>query len=142
MKISLKTPYGLSALAALARHPSGCSVHALAQKEHLPEDYLEKILQHLKQSGFVVSQKGIRGGYALAKSPRAITSWDILWTLDGSFKKTPRPAFSGTLSPCPVLTHCQTKSVWEHLESAMKNTLSRVTLADLVPQEPCSEQHR
>lgn len=142
MKISRKASYGLRALAALARHPGGCSAHILAREERLPEDYLEKILQHLKRGGFVASQKGVRGGYTLAKSPRTITSWDILETLDDGFKEMARPAFSGTLSPCPVLTHCQTKNVWEHLESAVKNTLSRITLADLVPQETHVKQPR
>lgn len=142
MKISRKASYGLSALVALARHPEGCSVHALAQEERLPEDYLEKILQHLKRGGFVVSEKGARGGYALAKSPHSITSWDILETLDGGFEETGHPAFSGTLSPCPVMTHCQTKSVWEQLESTVKNTLSRVTIADLVPHEARASQYR
>ena len=141
MKISRKASYGLSALAALARHPGGCSVRSLAQEEHLPEDYLEKILQHLKRGGFVVSEKGVRGGYMLAKPPHTITSWDIIEILDGGFKEAVRPAFSGILSPCPVLTHCQTKSVWEQLESAMKNTLSRVTLADLVPQDAHMKHH-
>ena len=142
MKISRKASYGLSALAALARHPRGCSVRVLAQEERLPEDYLEKILQQLKRSGFVVSEKGTHGGYTLAKPPQTITSWDILETLDGGFKEAKRPAFPGILSPCPVLTHCQTKNVWQQLESAMKNTLSRVTLADLVPQETRPKQVR
>lgn len=140
MRISRKASYGLNALAALARHPRGCSVHILAQEERLPEDYLEKILQHLKRGGFVVSEKGAHGGYALAKPPQTITSWDIIETLDGGFKETARPAFPGTLSPCPVMTYCQTKNVWEQLGSAIKNTLSRVTLADLVPQEARAEQ--
>lgn len=137
MKVSQKAAYGLRALAALARTSGhdGLSVRTIAREEHLPEDYLEKILQQLKRAGFVVSEKGARGGYTLSKSPKDITSWDILETLDGGFKEASRSTFSGTLSPCPVLSHCQTKNVWEQLESAIKNTLSRVTLADLVPKE-------
>lgn len=135
MKVSQRASYGLRALVALARHPNGCSAHILAQEEHIPEDYLEKILQHLKRSGFVASEKGVRGGYMLAKTPSEITSWDILETLDGGFKEATHPPFSGTLAPCPVMTHCQTKNVWEQLEGTIKNTLSKVTLADLVPKE-------
>lgn len=137
MKVSQKASYGLRALAALAQCPEGhgLSAHVLAQEEHIPEDYLEKILQHLKRSGFVASEKGVRGGYMLAKAPSEITSWDILETLDGGFKEATHPPFSGTLAPCPVMTHCQTKNVWEQLEGVIKNTLSKVTLADLVPKE-------
>ncbi len=135
MKVSQKASYGFRALAGLARHSSGCSAHVLAQEEHIPEDYLEKILQHLKRSGFVVSEKGVHGGYTLATAPENITSWDVIEALDGGFTEATRASFSGTLAPCPVMTHCQTKNVWEQLEGVIKNTLSKVTLANLVPKE-------
>lgn len=139
MKVSRKAVYGFRALARLSALPGGCgmSVHTLAQEECLPEEYLEKILQHLKRDGFVVSEKGARGGYALAKDPEAITSWDIIESLDGGFRETPHPAFPGfsTHSPeCPILTHCQTKNVWEQLEDIVRKTLSKITLADLGKQ--------
>ncbi len=135
MKVSHKASYGLRALAGLSRHSASISAHILAREEHIPEDYLEKILQHLKRSGFVISEKGVRGGYALAKPPERITSWEVIESLDGGFQTSSRPVFSGTLSPCPILSHCATKNVWEQLESVIKNTLSKVTLADLVPKE-------
>lgn len=142
MKVSQKAIYGLRALAALAQASSsnghGLSARALAREECLPEDYLEKILQHLKKNGFVKAEKGVNGGYSLAKAPEAITSWNIIETLDGGFKETPHPDFPGfsqTSSTCPIMTHCQTKNVWEQLESVIKNTLSQVTLADLAPKE-------
>lgn len=137
MKVSQKASYGLRALTALARTfgHDGISVHTIAREEHLPEDYLEKILQQLKRAGFVVSEKGAHGGYALSRSPEHITSWDILETLDGGFREATRPAFAGTLAPCPILSHCHTKNVWEQLEGAIKNTLSKITLADLMPKE-------
>lgn len=137
MKVSTKASYGLRALAGIARYPEGISAHALAEEERLPEDYLEKILQHLKRAGFVVSQKGVRGGYALAKPPETITSWSVIETLDGGFKETPHPTFPGfsKQSPaCPIMTHCQTKNVWKQLEDIVRNTLSKITLADLGKQ--------
>ncbi len=132
MKVSQKASYGLRALVALARHSNGCSARILAEEERIPEDYLEKILQHLKRGGFVVSEKGVRGGYALAKAPDEITSWEVIETLDGGFKEAKHPTFPGALSPCPILTHCQTKNVWEQLEGIVRNTLSKITLADLI----------
>jgi Rrf2 family cysteine metabolism transcriptional repressor len=135
MKVSQKASYGLRALTALVQYPNGCSARILARAEHIPEDYLEKILQHLKRGGFVISEKGVRGGYMLAKTPEMITSWEVIEALDGGFREATRPAFAGTLAPCPILSHCHTKNVWEQLEGIIKNTLSKVTLADLVPKE-------
>ena len=131
MRVSHKTSYGLRALVRLSQSKEGISAHLLAEEECLPEDYLEKILQLLKRSGFVTSQKGVRGGYTLSRKPEAISSWDVIEALDGGFHSAARPSFSGTLAPCPILTHCTTKTVWQQVEASMKNTLSKITLADL-----------
>lgn len=131
MKVSRKTYYGLRALTALASSGISQSAHILAKNENIPEDYLEKILQSLNRNHFVISEKGARGGYSLARTPETITVWEIIESLDGGFTPIHNKIFSGTLSPCPILTHCKTKNVWNQLESAIKNTLSKITLADL-----------
>lgn len=134
MKISRKATYGLRALSALARHPEGRSAHTLASEECLPEDYLEKILQHLKRSGFVISEQGVHGGYTLRNAPETISIWSILEDLDGGFREIPAPSFEGSIAPCPILSHCETKGVWQQLEGIVRNTLSKVTLKDLISE--------
>ena len=70
MKVSKKAYYGLRAAIALAQSSRALSIHALAESEHLPEDYLEKILQMLRKAGLVEATKGVAGGYALARSAK------------------------------------------------------------------------
>lgn len=131
MKVSKKAYYGLRAALALAQAAKPLSIHALAESEHLPEDYLEKILQHLRRAGLVEATKGTAGGYMLARPKDTVSVWEILRELDGPIKTFAAPV-KGTL-PCLQPSHCQTNEVWRTLETEIETTLSRITLGSLIP---------
>ena len=131
MKISKKAYYGLRAVLALAQAEKPLSIHALAETEHLPEDYLEKIVQQLRRSGLVEAKKGTTGGYSLTKPATTITVWEILKELDGPLQIF-LPPVKGTL-PCLQPSHCQTNEVWRKLETEIEQSLSKITLASLIP---------
>jgi len=132
MKVSKKAYYGLRAILALAQAEKPLSTHALAQAEHLPEDYLEKIVQQLRRAGLVEAKKGVSGGYSLAKPAETTTVWEILRELDGPLQIF-LPPVKGTL-PCLQPSHCQTNEVWRKLETEIEDSLSKITLASLIPQ--------
>lgn len=126
MKISKKAYYGLRAVLTLAQAEKPLSIHAIAKTEHLPEDYLEKILQILRRGGLVEAKKGTTGGYVLARPIETISTWDILKLLDGPIEMF-MPPKKGEL-PCLQVTHCQTNQVWRILEEKIEQTLSKITL--------------
>lgn len=132
MKVSKKSYYGLRAILALAQAKKPLSIHALAEAEHLPEDYLEKIVQQLRRAGLVEAKKGVAGGYSLAKPAKTITVWEIQKVLDGPLKLS-TPLVKGTL-PCFQPSHCQTSEVWRTLETEMEKSLSHITLYSLIPK--------
>ncbi|MDD2766784.1 MAG: Rrf2 family transcriptional regulator [Candidatus Moranbacteria bacterium] len=132
MKISKKSYYGLRAILALAQTEKPLSIHLLAEKEHLPEMYLEKILQALRKANLVTAHKGVSGGYVLARRAEKISVWDVMAPLDGPTKIVPSP-LRGTL-PCLQVSHCQTNEVWRTLENKIENTLSKISLASLIPK--------
>lgn len=118
-------------MVALAQAETPLSIHALAQTERLPEDYLEKILQNLRKSDIVKAIKGATGGYILNRASRSISVWDVLRELDGPIKTIPTP--KGTL-PCLRVSHCQTNEVLRTLEQEIEKTLSKITLEQLTHQ--------
>lgn len=132
MKISKKAYYGLRAVLALAQAKKPLSIHALAEAERLPEDYLEKILQNLRRAAIVDAKKGTTGGYALARETKNISVWDILHELDGPVKAF-TPPVAGAL-PCLHVSHCQTNEVWRTLENKIEETLSDISIASLIPK--------
>lgn len=130
MKVSKKTYYGLRAVLALAQSDKPLSIHAIAETEHLPEDYLEKVLQELRRGGIVEAKKGTTGGYALSKPMDKLSTWDVLRVLDGPIKMFVPPV-KGEL-PCLQVSHCQTNQVWRVLEEKIERTLSDITLASIL----------
>lgn len=131
MKLSKKAYYGMRAAIRLATAPSPISAHDLALSEHLPADFLEKILQKLKKAGVVISKKGVEGGYSLARPACEITAWDVLSVLDTPLHRM-SPATPRGILPCSIPSHCQTNEIWRTLEEKIKHTLSNITLDSLV----------
>lgn len=58
-------------------------IEQLAAVEDVPANYLVQILSELRNGGLIISRRGKQGGYALAKSPREITLYDIVKLIEG-----------------------------------------------------------
>lgn len=129
MKISKKAYYGLRATLSLVKAKKPLSIHTIATSEHLPEDYLEKILQKLRSAGIVEAKKGVEGGYLLARPANKISVWDIVYELDGPIKTFALPK-KGVL-PCMNVSHCQTNELFRKFEQEIEHSLSRVKLSTL-----------
>jgi Rrf2 family protein len=136
MKISKKAYYGLRAAISLAEEDGPVSARELAVREHIPEDFLEKIMQKLRRSGIVESARGTGGGYSLTRM--TVSLWDILFSLDGPFRTFSPPLGEGTL-PCRFPSHCRTNAALRELEDGMERTFSEMTLEKIVGRKSKSE---
>lgn len=85
MKLNQATDYAFRAVLFLAGQPVGKVVEAqvISQKEVIPMRFLLKTMPSLIKAGIVRSQRGVGGGYALAKSPREITLLDVMEAVEG-----------------------------------------------------------
>jgi Rrf2 family transcriptional regulator, iron-sulfur cluster assembly transcription factor len=121
---SRQCEYALQAVSYLALQPIGLktSIKELTTKLKIPYHFLGKILQDLSYKGILVSQKGKRGGFALAKTPDRITLYNIVEAIDGDdiMKKCVMgfPSCSGK-HPCAFHSQweLQKKSIYAMLEN-------------------------
>ena len=81
---SKKCEYGLQAILYIAAHPPGETIPAekISQALKIPREFVSKILQDLRASGLICSQKGKSGGFSLGKDPSKIKLIDIVEALD------------------------------------------------------------
>lgn len=88
MNINLATDYGFRAVLFLAQQPDREVVEAqiIAQSQVIPMRFLLKIMPCLTKAGIVRSQRGVKGGYALARHPRDITLLDVLEAVEGPIR--------------------------------------------------------
>lgn len=85
MKVSRRGLYALQALIHLAEVYEGGLVAArtIAEKEGIPEKFLEGILLALKNARVVSSERGREGGYRLRKPPGELFIGDVVRLIDG-----------------------------------------------------------
>ena len=133
MKISTKGRYGARAALELSiRYGSGpIMVREISESQEISERYLEQILNTLRTSGLLISTRGAKGGYELAKAPSEITLGDIIRSLEG-----PLDVVSCTgNSECERAGECATFYVWKEVKEMIENVLDSITLKDLAERQ-------
>jgi Rrf2 family transcriptional regulator, nitric oxide-sensitive transcriptional repressor len=84
--------YSLRAVACLARRPrEPMTTRQIADAVRVPAGYLSKILQALARAGVVSGQRGVNGGFVLARRPEELSLLDVVRVADGSRRITACP---------------------------------------------------
>ena len=124
--------YGILLMASLAKDPDKRphSLSEIASSCHLPLTFLEQIAFDLRKSQLLSAQRGRNGGYLLTRRPEMISLVEILEVLEGPLKTVPCQD-----SQCS-LSNCSTRGFWEVLQRYLHKTLQRITLADLISENP------
>jgi Rrf2 family nitric oxide-sensitive transcriptional repressor len=80
---SSTTEYALRAVAFLGgRRGTLSSSDTIAEHTRVPHNYLLQILNDLAGAGLVVSKRGPRGGYELARAPESLTVLEVINVID------------------------------------------------------------
>lgn len=125
MNISVKGEYALEAIFDLASHlgEKPVKIADIAQRQKIPQKFLELILASLKQGGFVESRRGAEGGYLLARRPESITVAEVLRFVEGRNEERSRQRRKPD-SPFGEL--------WDRVDRTVDQLLESATFANLV----------
>src|SRR5688572_32021998 len=90
LSITTKSPCALRALTELARigAESPVPIGELARRRAIPVQFLEQLFAVLRRAGPLKSQRGVKGGYTLARDPPEITVLELVQLLDGPLGAT------------------------------------------------------
>jgi Rrf2 family protein len=84
ISITSKSRYAVVALAELARQgPGPVPISQVAERRGMPVQFLEQLFSTLRRGGLLVSQRGAKGGYRLARPADQITVLEVVQALDG-----------------------------------------------------------
>ncbi|EAL3879581.1 Rrf2 family transcriptional regulator [Campylobacter fetus] len=88
--LSTKGVYGLMSMFEISKgdQKNPVSLKDISQNIGVSKDYLEQVLNTLRNAGFVSSIKGLKGGYFLNKTLDEITFYDIFYALENDFGLT------------------------------------------------------
>jgi FeS assembly SUF system regulator len=130
IRLSRLTDYGIVLMAHLAQCEPGATHNAreVADRTRLPLPVVSKILKSLARAGLLVSQRGARGGYTLARPAREITVPEMIAVLEGPIGLTECTQHPGA---CAQEARCHVREPWQRINHAVRAALARITLADL-----------
>lgn len=138
MKLSKKSEYALRALIELSRNTSPGMVQRqdIAQRQHIPKEFLEQILLQLRAAGILGSRRGIGGGYFLVRPPHQVTLGQVIRILDGPLAPigcVSKTAFQ-KCQDCPYsnTSFCPLQSVMGEVRNAIADILDNYTLMDFI----------
>jgi len=130
IRLGKLTDYGLVLMTHVARKRAGTlhTARGLAAESGFPVPTVSKLLKLLLQSGFLVSQRGIKGGYSLAREAHEISVADMIAALEGPIALTD---CSTEIGLCDFERGCPVKHNQRIINQVVRGALEKLTLADL-----------
>ena len=130
IRLSRLSDYGIVLMAQLAGRAGGAPSNAreVAALVHLPLPVVSKVLKALARRGLLVSHRGAKGGFSLARPPSEISVAEMIAALEGPIGLTQCAAHPGQ---CVQEASCHVREPWQRINVAVHRALAAVTLAEL-----------
>ena len=130
--ISKKCKYAIKAILYLADNQTeGTPIFSteIAEKENIPQKFLETILRGLRNVQIVQSRRGKTGGYVLLKRPEEIKLTDLIRFIDGPIALLPCVSLN-YYAPCAECNEqdCKIKPVFEQVRDQTLRILGNTTI--------------
>lgn len=130
LRISKMTDYAVVLATHLAIAEGPHAARDLALHTQIPEPTASKVLKKLARAGVVTSQRGAKGGYALARAPQRIGIHEVIEAIEGPIAVT-ECSDETNESSCEYETNCGVRANWQRINLAVQSALSSITLADM-----------
>jgi len=139
LKLTKKADYGLIAVKHLAEsgEQGSCSAKDIADAYAIPQAAMAKILQKLVKNGLLVSQHGINGGYALARSAKNISALEVIRAIDGPLFIT---SCGDEARGCYQSRKCTVREPLRKVNESIQQVLSRISIADMKEKPQDAEE--
>jgi len=136
MRLSQPVDYALRAMRYLATLPEDEEATRSTLSAHLeaPEPFLAKVMRRLAVADLVESQRGVGGGFRLARPPERITMLQVVEAVEGSAGLN--SCFLRS-EPCDCGAPCGAHTAFAGVRAAMRHALETTSIADL-----CREKAR
>ena len=135
IRMSKETDYGIVVLAYFAGAQKGLKHNAreVAMESQLPLPMVRKILKILAREGLLLSHRGAKGGYTLARRGERISIAEIVKAMEGPLAMTECIEAPGECRHEPV---CGLRTSWQKINEIVFEALDSMTLSDLTGQLP------
>jgi Rrf2 family protein len=132
--ITRATEYAIRAVLYMASQPQGEIIlkKDICRVQEITPAFLTKILQPLIKEGIVGSQRGVGGGFFLAKPAADITLFDIVKSQEGPLNLN-QCLIDG--NDCSREIFCPVHGAWQEIRTEFMATLTRYDFATLAARQ-------
>ena len=137
MQVSRTLDYAVRSITYMGRQPVDIhSMKRIAENQHIPVNYLAKIMRRLVKHGLVRSMAGPSGGYTLKKSPRDINLREVYEAIEGEIKLID---CMDKYKICTLYEHCPQLPVWDKVQLSIIRILEDTTLYNMLKESKDKE---
>ena len=141
IRMTRLTDYGIVLLTYFAKdsHSTLHNARDVAASARLPLPTVNKILKALTKKGLLISHRGVKGGYSLARRAEEISMADIITATEGPVALT-QCAMSQP-GQCVQESCCPVHGNWQKINDIIRQALEGVKLSEMarpLPQKPSS----
>ena len=138
MKLSTRGRYGIHAMYDLAAHygDGPQSIKCIAERQGIPEAYLEQLIAVLRREKLVISNRGAQGGYRLSGEPAQITVGQVLRALEGGLNLVDCLLEEDS---CGKTCAYPSRVVWLKIRDGLNSIVDGITLQDMIDEYACRE---
>lgn len=130
MQVSKTLDYAVRSLIYMGERPvDRFSMKEISQTQHIPQNYLAKIMRRLVEKGLIRSMVGPEGGYYLRKQPGEINLKDVYEAIEGEFRIIDCMEHDNV---CALYENCTQLPVWDKLKISMVKIMESTTLEDML----------
>ena len=129
-RLNRLTDYGVVVMSQMASRDDLRSAQQISDSTAIPLPTVSKILHALSQAELVVAQRGASGGYRLVRPAVEIPVSEVIQALEGPIALT--SCVEGSEAHCDVERLCPMSGGWNKVNTAIRDALDTVTLADMV----------
>ena len=136
MKLSTRGRYGIHAMYDLAKHygDGPQSIKLIAERQGIPEAYLEQLIAILRKEKLVISNRGAQGGYRLVREPKGMTVGEVLRALEGGLNLVDCLLEEDS---CGKTCACPSRVVWMKIRDGLNSIVDGITLQDMIDEYEC-----
>ena len=132
MRITLESDYALRILGALATHEDKIDAKTLSDEISVTPRFTLKILHKLVQNDWVISYKGVKGGYKLNIPPEKITLKMVIELIDGPIAISRCLESSECCSMIQDKTSCIYHHIFDTISTDLAKKLNGITISDVL----------
>ena len=142
IRLSKLADYGIVLLSYFVRDTHAVrTARDLASASRLPLPTVSKILKALSRGGLLVSHRGVKGGYSLARPADDISVVEVIRAIDGPIALTECSHTAPGL--CDLEIACPVRSNWQKINDVVVRALADLSLVDMtLPAPPAPSQQQ